>query len=131
MPGSMRRRLVSKPYRREAPVEMKRGEIWVVDLEPTLGKEQRGTRPVLVVSTAAFARVTGLVIVCPITSGGNMARDQGFAVSLTGTGLITTGVVIASQPRTIDLKARNAKHIETAPDYVTDDVLARLSAILE
>lgn len=110
---------------------MKRGEIWFVDLDPTRGKEQRGVRPVLVVSTEAFARVTGLAIICPITGGGGMARDQGFAVSLTGGGLKTTGVVIASQPRTIDLKARHAKRVEAAPDFIVDDVLARLSAILE
>lgn len=110
---------------------MKRGEIWFVDLEPTFGKEQRGTRPVIVVSTEAFFRVTGLAIVCPITSGGVMTRDQGFAVSLVGSGLNTTGAVIASQPRTIDLKARNAQRVELAPDFIVDDVLARLGAILE
>jgi len=110
---------------------MKRGEIWFVDLDPTLGKEQRGTRPVMVVSTEAFSRMTGLAIVCPITSGGAMTRDRGFAVSLSGAGLNTTGVVIASQPRTIDLKARNARRVETAPNFVVDDVLARLAAILE
>ena len=110
---------------------MKRGEIWFVDLDPTRGKEQRGTRPVLVVSTDAFTRVTGLAIVCPVTSGGALARDLGFAVSLIGSGLKTAGVVIASQPRTIDLKARNARRIETAPDFIVDDVLARLTAILD
>lgn len=110
---------------------MKRGEIWYVELDPTLGKEQRGTRPVLVVSTDAFSHVTGLAIVCPITGGGPLTRDLGFAVSLIGSGLKTTGVVIASQPRTIDLKARNGRRIETAPDFIVDDVLARLVAIFE
>jgi mRNA-degrading endonuclease toxin of MazEF toxin-antitoxin module len=110
---------------------MKRGEIWFVDLEPTVGKEQRGKRPVLVVSTEAFYRVSGVSLICPITSGGNLARDFGFAVALSGTGLKTTGVVVASHARTIDLKARGAKRVETAPDFIVDDVLARLAAILE
>ena len=110
---------------------MKRGEIWFVDLEPTLGREQRGERPVLVVSTESFARTTGLAIVCPITGGGGLARDLGFAVPLNGAGLKTTGVVIASQPRTLDLKARNARRIESTPAFIIDDVLARLAAILE
>jgi mRNA-degrading endonuclease toxin of MazEF toxin-antitoxin module len=110
---------------------MKRGEIWVVDLEPTVGREQRGKRPVLVVSTEAFQRASGVSLICPITSGGNMARDQGFAVPLSGAGLKTTGVVVASHARTVDLRGRGAKRIELAPDFIVDDVLARLAAILE
>jgi mRNA-degrading endonuclease toxin of MazEF toxin-antitoxin module len=110
---------------------MKRGEIWFADLEPTLGREQRGERPVFVVSTESFSRTTGLAIICPITSGGGLTRDLGFAVPLTGAGLKTSGVVIASQPRTIDFKARHARRIETAPAFIIDDVLARLAAILE
>jgi mRNA interferase ChpB len=110
---------------------MKRGEIWFVDLEPTVGKEQRGKRPVLVVSTEEFYRASGVSLICPITSGGNLARDQGFAVPLSGTGLKTTGVVVASHARTVDLRGRGAKRVEVAPDFIVDDVLARLAAILE
>ena len=33
---------------------MQRGEIWIVNLDSTAGHEQRGTRPVLIVSPAAF-----------------------------------------------------------------------------
>ena len=36
---------------------MKRGEIWLVGLDPTRGHEQRGRRPVLIVSPEAFNRV--------------------------------------------------------------------------
>ena len=34
----------------------KRGEIWLVSLDPTSGHEQRGRRPVLIVSPEAFNR---------------------------------------------------------------------------
>jgi mRNA-degrading endonuclease toxin of MazEF toxin-antitoxin module len=37
---------------------MKRGEIWVVGLDPTRGHEQRGRRPVLIVSPEKFNRIT-------------------------------------------------------------------------
>jgi mRNA interferase ChpB len=110
---------------------MKRGEIWFVDLDPAVGNEQQGVRPVLVVSNGDFGRITGNAIICPITGGGISARSKGFVVSLIGTGLKTAGVVLANQPRTIDLKARNARRVETAPDFIVDDVLARLAAILE
>jgi mRNA interferase MazF len=44
------------------------GEVWTVDLNPTRGREQRGQRPALVVSTNAFNRgPADLVVVLPIT----------------------------------------------------------------
>ncbi len=52
---------------------MERGEIWLVSLDPTAGHEQQGTRPVLIVTPAAFNRVTRLPVVVPVTSGGNFA----------------------------------------------------------
>ena len=61
---------------------MRRGEIWLVGLDPTLGHEQKGRRPVLIVSPEAFNRVTKVPVVLPITSGGNFARTAGFAVTL-------------------------------------------------
>lgn len=46
-----------------------RGEIWEFDLNPKKGKEQKGIRPCLVVSTDAMNRSEfGTVIVCPITT---------------------------------------------------------------
>ena len=71
---------------------MKRGEIWLVSLDPASGHEQKGRRPVLVVSPEAFNRVTKVPIILPITSGGSFARMAGFAVSLTGAGTKTTGI---------------------------------------
>ena len=61
---------------------MRRGEIWVVGLDPAEGHEQKGRRPVLVISPDAFNQVTKVPVVLPITSGGNFARTAGFAVSL-------------------------------------------------
>jgi mRNA interferase MazF len=46
-----------------------RGEIWQADLNPTRGREQRGRRPVLVVSTDLFSQGPAeLVVVLPVTS---------------------------------------------------------------
>jgi len=46
-----------------------RGEIWLVDLNPTQGHEQGGRRPGLVVSVDLFNKgPAGLVIVIPITT---------------------------------------------------------------
>jgi mRNA-degrading endonuclease toxin of MazEF toxin-antitoxin module len=110
---------------------MKRGEIWLVGLDPTQGHEQRGRRPVLIVSPEAFNRVTKVPIVLPITSGGGFARAVGFAVPLDGSGSKTTGVVRCDQPRALDLGARRGKKFESVPQAIVDEVLARLMPIFE
>jgi mRNA-degrading endonuclease toxin of MazEF toxin-antitoxin module len=46
-----------------------RGEIWMIDLNPKRGREQKGVRPCLIVSTDALNRSDfGTVILCPITT---------------------------------------------------------------
>ena len=99
---------------------MKRGEIWLVN-----------RRSVLIASPEAFNRVTKLVVILPITSGGNFARTAGFAVPLTGAGTRTTGVVRCDQPRTLDLAARGGRKLESIPEPIMDEVLARISPIFE
>ena len=110
---------------------MKRGEIWLVSLDPTSGHEQTGSRPVLIASPEAFNRITKLPIVLPITSGGAFARTAGFAVPLTGAGTKTAGVVRCDQPRALDLAARGGRKLESIPDAVMDELLARISPIFE
>jgi mRNA-degrading endonuclease toxin of MazEF toxin-antitoxin module len=110
---------------------MKRGEIWLVGLDPAAGHEQKGHRPVLIVSPDAFNRITRVPVVLPITSGGSFARTAGFAVPLMGTGAKTTGVVRCDQPRALDLGARNGRKVESVPEIVMDEVLARLTPIFE
>jgi mRNA-degrading endonuclease toxin of MazEF toxin-antitoxin module len=83
------------------------------------------------VSPEAFNRVTKVPVVLPITSGGNFARTAGFAVPLTGAGTRTTGVVRCDQPRALDLGARKGKKLESVPDAIVDEVLAKLTPIFE
>ncbi len=110
---------------------MKRGEIWMVGLDPAAEHKQKGRRPVLIVSPDAFNRVTKVPIVLPITRGGKFARMAGFAVPLSGAGTKTTGVVRCDQPRALDIGARNGRKLETVPEAIMDEVLARLAPIFE
>ena len=110
---------------------MKRGEIWLVALDPSQGHEQKGRRPVLVVSPDAFNRVTRVPVVLPITSGGDFARTAGFAVPLAGAGIQTTGVVRCDQPRALDPRARGGKKMESVPAPIMEEVLAKLATIFE
>lgn len=110
---------------------MKRGDIWLVSLDPVAGHEQQGTRPVLIVSPAPFNELTRAPVVLPITTGGGFARRRGFAVSLEGAGTRTTGVIRCDQPRTLDLFARKGRRLEAVPEHIIDDALARLATILQ
>ena len=89
---------------------MKRGDIYLVSLDPTEGREQRGSRPVLVVSPTEFNEATKLPVVLPITNGGEFARRLGFAVAVTG--IKTTGVVRCDQPRVDEVLAKVATLFE-------------------
>lgn len=113
---------MSRPFRR--------GDIIALDFDPTLGREQQGFRPALVLTPDGFNRL-GLVGVCPITQGGQGARSVGMAVSLTGAGTETAGVILVQQFRMIDPVARCARLIEHAPGYITEEARARVAALLE
>jgi mRNA-degrading endonuclease toxin of MazEF toxin-antitoxin module len=110
---------------------MERGDVYLAVLDPTIGHEQQGYRPVVIVSPGAFNRTTRLPVVLPITTGGNFARMAGFAVSLTDAGTKTTGVVRCDQPRALDLSARGARYLEHLPANVMDEVLAKVVTIFE
>ncbi|MCE1246921.1 MAG: type II toxin-antitoxin system PemK/MazF family toxin [Firmicutes bacterium] len=50
-------------------IEIKRGEVWIADLSPARGREQQGTRPVLVISDDGLNNSGGEIsVVLPITS---------------------------------------------------------------
>jgi mRNA interferase ChpB len=106
---------------------MNRGDIYMVSLDPTLGHEQRGHRPVLVISPTAFNEATKLPVILPITSGGEFARRIGFAVPITG--IRTTGAVRCDQPRVLDIVARGGRRVDTLPQEILDDVLARTATL--
>jgi len=108
---------------------VKRGDIYLVSLDPSEGHEQKGTRPVLIVSPDKYNNLTKVPIVVPITSGGSFARTAGFAVALDGTYTKTKGIVRCDQPRPVDLSARNAKKLETVTQELIDEVLAKISTL--
>ena len=106
---------------------MKRGHIYLVSLDPTEGHEQRGTRPVVVVSPTDFNKATKLPVIVPITNGGDFARRIKFAVPVSG--IKTTGVVRCDQPRVLDLSALTARKVDTLPARILDEVLAKVATL--
>jgi mRNA-degrading endonuclease toxin of MazEF toxin-antitoxin module len=109
---------------------VERGEVWHVDLNPIRGREQANPRFVVVLTPKAF-NALGTPIVAPITTGGNFARNQGFAVSLAGAGTRSTGVVLCHQLRALDLRARGANFVERLPEAIVEEMLARVAPLFE
>ena len=108
---------------------IERGDIYFVDLDPTQGREQRGHRPVFVVTPAAYTALAA-PLVAPITTGGAYDRHRGFAVDLSPHTRQVHGVVLCNQLRTLDLGARNGRFVEAAPAIVVAEVLARIATLI-
>ena len=108
---------------------MKRGDIYSVSLDPASGHEQNGFRPVLILSPEEFNRVTGVPVVLPITSGGEFARRNGFAVTLSGRE--TTGIIRCDQPRSLDLRARRGKKVGEVSPEILNEVMAKVITLFE
>jgi mRNA interferase MazF len=74
-----------------------RGEVWLVALDPTIGREIKKTRPALVVSPDELNSHLDTVIVSPMTTG---ALPAPFRVPLVFQG--KKGLVLVDQVRAVD-----------------------------
>jgi mRNA interferase MazF len=81
-----------------------RGDVWLVGLDPTQGREQAGVRPALIITVDTFnASPAGLVTVLPITSKPRALRTRVAIIPPEG-GLTLPSFVIAEQTRTISVQ---------------------------
>lgn len=76
---------------------MKAGDIWLAQLDPTLGSEMRKTRPCVVVSPVEMNAHLRTVIVAPMTTG---SRPAAFRVAVTFQG--RQGLIVLDQMRALD-----------------------------
>lgn len=90
-----------------------RGDIvWMV-LEPRVGHEQSGRRPVIVLSHKELAEHTNLAVICPITS-----KVKGLPYEIVLERTKTNGAILPFHVRSVDFRSRKIKFIEKAPDSV-------------
>jgi mRNA interferase MazF len=94
-----------------------RGEIYWADLEPTVGNEQAGRRPVLVLSQDVFNSHSGTVIAVALTS---QLPRVGFPLTLelSGRALPKKSWVKISQIRTLSVKRLGKKLGSASHDEV-------------
>ncbi len=83
--------------------KVKRGEIWLVNLDPTVGSEIQKTRPCIVISPPEMHDYLRTIIIAPLTTGGHPAP---FRVAVRHRG--KNGLILLDQIRTID-KSRLVK----------------------
>ena len=76
---------------------MKTGEVWLAQLDPTVGSQIQKTRPCVVVSPDEMNEHLRTVIVAPMTTG---SRPAGFRIALTFQG--KQGLIVLDQLRTLD-----------------------------
>ena len=104
-----------------------RGDIIKLDFDPILGREQAGYRPALIITQKQFNQATRLALVCPITS-----QVKGFPLEvILPDGLITNGVILTFQVKTIDWHERKVKYIESLPIEIMEEVAAKLHALID
>ena len=104
---------------------VKRGDIWLVNLDPTVGSEIKKTRPCIIVSPPEMHNYLRTVIVAPLTTG---SRPAPFRISITFQG--KRGLILLDQIRTLD-KIRLVKRLGTASQRPLLSTLRTLQEIFE
>lgn len=102
---------------------VKRGEIWLVALDPTLGSDIRKSRPCVIVSPPELNQHLRTVIVAPLTSKGFAAP---FRVPVTHAG--TKGLVVLDQIRAVD-KLRLVKRLSAVSAKTLSATLVALQEV--
>jgi len=90
---------------------VRRGEIWLADLNPIRGSEQAGTRPVLIFQNNAISRFTTTVLAIPLTTNLRRAALPSCVLIEKGeAGLTSDSVALCHQLRVLD-KSRLLKRL--------------------
>jgi mRNA interferase MazF len=103
-----------------------RGDVILLSFDPTLGHEQAGFRPAVVLSPEYYNKASGLCLVCPITTN---IKGYPFEVILDGTKK-TMGVALSDQVRSVNWKARNIKIVDRISMTSLATILAKFKPLL-
>lgn len=109
-------------------VGIKQGDIIKINLDPKRGHEQAGYRPVIVISSNFFNKISkDIAIVCPIT---NTNKAYPLHVPLDAR-TKTTGTILCDHIQSIDVVARGFRKVEKVPDDILETVINTVSTIIE
>lgn len=95
---------------------MKRGDIYFADLDPVIGSEQGGKRPVLLIQNDLGNRFSPTVIILPLTSRtGKKALRTHVPVSPPQGGITKPSIILCEQVRTVE-KSRLMQRLGSLPN---------------
>ncbi|WP_273716946.1 type II toxin-antitoxin system PemK/MazF family toxin [Alkalihalobacillus pseudalcaliphilus] len=110
---------------------LKRGDIIMLNFNPSSGYEQKGYRPALVFSPEVFNDKTPFVIVCPITSKrkGNIFEVE-LSKDINSCGV--DGAILVHHIKSVDIKSRQRdyKIVGEAPKKCLQEVMNKLKPLL-
>jgi mRNA interferase MazF len=110
----------------------KRGEVWQIDLDPTVGVEMRKVRPVVVISSDAAGRLP-IKLVAPITGWDARYSGSFWLVKVNpsvGTGLSKTSAVDLLQSRGVDV-SRFKKKLGRLDAAIMEEIAIAMAALVE
>lgn len=105
---------------------IRRGDVFFADLSPSVGCEQRGVRPVLIVQNNVGNRFSPTTIIVPITAKDDRnTLPTHVHLSLESSGLHKHSILLVEQVRTIDKKRLRNKvgHIDSVTLKDIDEAL--------
>lgn len=103
-----------------------RGDVVWITMNPSVGHEQSGRRPALVLSPGSYNGKVGLAILCPITG---QVKGYPFEVAVPD-GLPVQGVILSDQAKSLDWRSREAEFLCKAPAESVAAVLQRLARLV-
>lgn len=101
------------------------GDIAWIDFDPQVGREQGKRRPALVLTSEAYNRASGLVVVCPLTS---KPKPYPFALPVTVNKVV--GAVLVDHIKSIDWSGRNITFHSKADPQLLANVRAYVAVLL-
>ena len=112
-------------------IEIKRGDIWLVNLDPTIGYEIRKARPAVIIQNDIGNKYSPITIIAPVTSQ-NIDKIYPIEVLLTkeNSGLDIVSKVLLNQIRAID-KRRLTKKLGSVNAEIIEKINEALKISLD
>ena len=101
---------------------MKQGDVWLVNLEPTIGAEIKKTRPAVIISDNAIGKLP-LKIIAPITQWKDYFIEAPWMVKIEPSqqnGLVKTSSIDCFQIRSVSQERLDSKIGEVTSDEVNE-----------